>query len=325
LTNKKSENDLYEFLEYQLPIFDELLAEAQMPLSKRPLAAACRLVNYCIIKIEGDNKDKYLEKEWFRSIYKMIRKWYRERYADAMDYNNDDFALGAVLIYDTPFRLEIPLSIAQEKEGECKRWFCLPNSVLPEENVLDWLTKKPNFQTMSKHELECLKQEISRISSFVRRIRVSLMSATIKKEELHKMSSSIPAHIDNSVRDILSLYNGRISTSFWEIHLAVEKTLKLLILQNGLDHNNEHNLKTLCAIANTINGIVLESSMFEKLPSSGEAIRQRYGEGISFTIQQAVENYILGIEIIAKLTELLAREFVLKNARLLIALPPWEK
>lgn len=150
------------------------------------------------------------------------------------------------------------------------------------------------------------------------------MTVSLEKE-LYKIASSIPSHIDKAINDILSLDDGRISTSFWEIHLAVEKAIKLIILQNRYDHKNKHNLIELCNIANKIDGIQIDCSIFSKLPSHKEAIKKRYGEGITFSMQQAVRNYIYAIEVIDKLTAFLKRKFVFNNARFLLQLAPWEK
>jgi HEPN domain-containing protein len=288
------------------------------------LAAALYFVDYCIVEIEGDTKDKFLEKEWFRSIYRLIKQWYKARYADALKATKDYVALGAVLIYKTPFQLRIPLSIAQEKEGDDKQWFCLPRSVQDGENVFDWIDKKPNIDNMPENELKELQKSISDIAANVRSIHVNLMSASLEKN-LHKISSTIQAHIDKAVRDILSLDAGRISTSYWEIHLAIEKAVKVIILQNGRDHQNKHSLDKLCKIANNIKGIRLDCSIFSCFPSDNEAIRQRYGEGSYFTIQEAVINLARANEVISGLTNLLKRQFIMNNARFLIALPPWEK
>ncbi len=107
--------------------------------------------------------------------------------------------------------------------------------------------------------------------------------------------------------------------------MAIEKAIKLIILQNVRDHKNKHNLEKLCGIANNIRGVSLDCSVFSNFPSDNEAIQQRYGEGSSFTIQEAVNNYISASGVISKLTKLLKRKFVMNNARFLIAIPPWGK
>lgn len=317
-------NGIKEFLEYQLPIFDDILAESQKPLSERPLAAAFYFVDYCIVEIKGDTKDKFLEKEWFKSIYKLIKEWYDERYGAARNSCKDSIALGATLIYKTPFELNIPLSISQEWEGDDKRWFCLPISIHENENVLDWIKNKPNLEKMPETDLDNLKKIISDISTNNRTIHVNLMSASLE-QSLHKISNTIQSHLEKAVRDILSLNGGRISTSYWEIHLAIEKAVKLVILQNKRDHQNKHNLEKLCKIANNIKGVTLDCSVISKFPTDNEAIQQRYGEGSSYTIQEAIENYISACAVIASLTKVLKRKFTMNDARFLIAIPPWEK
>ena len=324
MASRTFQNGLKGFIDYQLPIFDQMLAESQKPLSERPLAAALYFVDFCIVEIEGETKNKFLEKKWFRSIYRLIKQWYKARYADALKETTDYVALGVVLIYNTPFQLRIPLSISQEKEGDDKQWFCLPCSVIDGENVLDWIEKKPNIGNMSEEELKDLQKSISDFAANVRSTHVNLMSASLEKS-LHKISSTIQAHIDKAVRDILSLDPGRISTSYWEIHLAIEKAVKLIILQNGRDHQNKHSLEKLCRIANNIKGIRLDCSIFSCFPPDDEAIKQRYGEGSYYTIQEAVVNVAHASEVISRLTNLLKREFIMNNARVLIALPPWEK
>jgi len=324
LDSNPFENSIKEIIEYQLPIFDDILAESQKPLNERPLAAALYFVDYCIVEIKGDTKENFAEKEWFKSIYKLIKHWYHERYGSALKANNDYVALGVVLIHKTPFQLNIPLGIAQEKEGNDKRWFCLPISIQDNENVFDWIENKPNLEKIPEANVAELKETISETATKNREIHVNLMTASLEKS-LHKTSSTISAHLDKAVRDILSLDGGRISTSYWEIHLAIEKAIKLIILQNGRDHQNKHDLEKLCRIANNIRGVSLDCTIFSAFPSDNEAIKQRYGEGSSFTIQEAVNNYISAVSVISKITELLKRQVTMNNARFLIAIPPWEK
>jgi len=270
LTGKSFEHGVKKILEDQLPIFDDILAESQKPLRERPLAAAFYFVDYCIVDIKGDSKDNFLEKEWFKSIYTLIKQWYADRYGAARTSSKKPIAVGAVLIYKTPFELNIPLSIAQEWEGDDRRWFCLPVSIQEDENVFDWIKNGPNIEKIPETDLEDLKSRICDISKNNRAIHVNLMSASLK-QSLHKISNTIPAHLDKASNDILSLESGRISTSYWEIHLAIEKALKLIILQNEREHQNKHNLDKLCRIANNIKGVTLDCNFISKFPSDNEA------------------------------------------------------
>ena len=325
MDNQCKDSDLANFLEYQLPIFDELLAEEQMPLHQRPFAATIQFVTYCIVAIEGDDKDNFLEKAWFKSFYQLVSGWYSNRYGDAMKLDRDDSSLGVVLIYDTPFKMKIPLSIPGKKESAIKRWFCLPNEVLEKENVFDWIVKPPNLNKMSPEELSSLKTDLRTVANATRSIRVNLMTATLKENDLRKLSSGIPPHIEKSVRDILSLDAGRISNSIWEIHLAIEKSLKLLIRQRGHVPPNVHDLEKLCKIASDINDVFIDSDLINNLPSHQESIRHRYGEVGLVTVGQAVSHYKSALNILNNFTHALSRQFIMKNAEVLIQVPPWAR
>lgn len=318
-------NSFKEAIEYHLPFFDDILAKKQEVLSRRPLAASCFFVEHCVVDVKGGLRNNFLEENWFKQIYKITKQWYVDRYADALTVTDDyKYALGLILIYGTPFQLNIPLSIAQDWVGVDKRWFCLPNEILEDENVLEWIEKKPDFDRMSKKDLEGLKASICKIATCRRLINVDLMMASLNKK-LHNLADTIPSHIDSALQDILSMRNGRIANSYWEIHMAVEKAIKLIILQYGRDHQNSHNLNKLCKIAQNIKGIQLDCNVFSKLPSDRESIKQRYAEGICPTVEEAVKNYSLAIGIISQLSNLLKRKVYANNARVLISIGPWEK
>jgi hypothetical protein len=310
--------EISDFLEEQLPVFDEIFAEELMPLHQRPLAATIQFIEYCIVDMKGDTKEDYLKKPWFKSTYQLVCKWYLDRYGDAMKLKRHNSSLGVVMIFDTPLKISIPLSVAGKKESATKRWFCLPHEVLENENVFAWIEGTPNLLKMKAEERFTVENYLRAIATANRSINVNLMSADLKEKHLRNLCSGIPAHIEKAVGDILSLDEGRISNSFWEIHLAVEKALKLLIGQ----HNHFppiHDLHKLCNAANQINDVSIDKDLIDMLPSHHNAIRFRYGEGGTVTARQAVLNYKNGLIITKILTAALRRQFVMENVEFLIS------
>ena len=317
-------NDLAAFFEDQLPIFDQILAGQQMPLRQRPLAATVKFVTYCIVKIEGDDKENFIEKPWFKSVYQLISEWYARRYGDAIKHRRDNSSNGVVLIYDTPFRISIPFSIPGKRESATKRWLCFPTEVLSEENVFDWFASAPNFKKMPSAELSFVERDVRTVAAATRTIRVNLMTATLHPDAMNKLAGGVTAHIEKSVSDILSLDEGRIANSFWETHLAVEKSLKLLIRQHGTVPPKIHDLEMLCKIANGIDDVSIDSRLLKNLPLHREAIRRRYGDGDPVTVKQAILNYGDTLTVLKSFTEALSRQFVMKNAKFLIRALPWK-
>lgn len=323
MINNINENGFNDFLEMQLPIFDDILAKEQTPLSIRPIHAAIRFVEHCIVEIKDDNKENYLEKEWFRIIYQLINNWYIERYANAINSTNDHSAIGIVLIHNTPFQLKIPLFVNQEKKGEDCRWICMPISILNNENVINWIQNKPNMDKIEGDELILLTKTISNIAESIRSIHINL-KCNYQTSETINLAASIPVHLDKAALDILSLESNRISNSYWETHLALEKSLKLVILQNGLKNKKTHNLKELCEIANSIEGKNIDPDNISLFLSDKESIQQRYW-GKVFTIKEAITNYYNAAKVVSTITRQLKRPFDLKNIRLLIKQPNWGK
>lgn len=323
MINNFSENGFNDLLEMQLPVFDKILADVRMPLSIRPIQAAIYFVEHCIIKINGDNKENYLEKEWFRIIYQLINNWYVERYADAIKKNTDHSATGIVLIHNTPFQLKIPLCVNQEKQGEDCRWICMPISILKNEDVTNWIHNKPNMDKLGEDEKEILIKDISFLAESIRLIHINLKCNYLTSEAFN-LAASIPVHLDKAALDIFSLESIRISNSYWETHLALEKSLKILILQNGLKNKKTHNLKELCKIANSIEEINIDVSDLSLFLSDKESIQMRYG-GKVHSIQEAITNYYNAAKVVAAITRQLKRPFDLKNVRLLIKQPNWAK
>jgi hypothetical protein len=70
------------------------------------------------------------------------------------NFNQGKKARGIVLIFETPFEVHFPLEVFRTGSPGDNFWVVFPNTVLPEENVVDWLTSPPNLSGLSTHEIE---------------------------------------------------------------------------------------------------------------------------------------------------------------------------
>lgn len=318
------DKDLAEFFDCQLPIFDEVLAKTNVPLSQRPFHATMSVAEYCVVEIENESKDNMLEKPWFKFLYQQVSEWYYRRYGDAMEGKNENHALSVTLVYGTPFEVHIPLSVNGEWKSPTERWFCWPNEVLEQENVLDWIVKAPNFKFMPAEELSALKSDLITVANSIRALRVNLVTATKETEVIRRLADGIPPHIYRAANDILRMSVASISSSVWELHLAMEKSLKVLIRQKGGIPSNTHDLTSLLDKANGLHGVSLDPRLLRDLPSHHDAIAHRYGEAPEMAIDRAYANYHLSLAVVLEVTAVLSREFFMKNARFLTKLPPWQ-
>lgn len=308
-----------EVIEDHLPFFDELLSSTNVPLSQRPLRAALLFVEHCVIEVEGDDRKRPLGKRWFKAIYEIVAKWYDDRYAAAMG-QMENSAPGLISIFNTLFQITIPLTLIEPAKPHTV-WVTFPKEVLSGEHVLEWLVNPPNLERMSTQELSRLTNNIVDVATATRSIRINVMTATDPCKDFQLLIGSIPLHIDRSIEDVLKRDDSSTGLAVWEMHLAVEKSLKLLIRQQGTMHRNTHDLLELSELAIELLSLNIDIDALRKLPSHQEAIQARYGEGRVRSLQEMLQNYETVLNMTAYLTKALKREYVFDNARFLIRSP----
>ena len=309
----------------QMTLIDEILSKRGTSLTQRPFEAASLFVNECIVEIEGDTKDDYWGKKWFADIYRWTEEWYRERYGDALKNEGKDNAKGITLVYGTPFPLDIPLTLTKPEEPGKTVWLIFPIEVMPEEDPVNWLQPKPNLQQLSEKQLTQLTEEIGFVASALRAINVNLMTAEYPSSSLQMLAGGITAHLKKAVQDILSGKPEQISVAYWEIHLAIEKTVKVFLKQKGQNPPNIHDLAKLREMADLIINSTELNDCFEQCPSDKEAIKYRYGESDKVSSETAIQFYFNSLRIIVFYTKELHRKYIMNNARFLIKSPPWQE
>lgn len=314
-----------EFLALQLPDIDRILASLQVNVRQRPLRAASMIVDHCIVRIEGDTKDNYFKKPWFSVIYRETKRWYKERYGQALSDSQSDVVYGFVLIFDTPFELAIPLGVREEDEPGETFWLCLPTSVMPGERVLDWIITPPNLERLVPSEHEALVRNIVRVAEHLRAIRVNLMTADYPNRPSRKLSEGIIPHLERGAKDIVRNPRERTSLAIWEFHLAAERAMKVYLWQRGIEPPNTHDLDQLNRLSGSGGDTVVPTNLVSKLPSGTTAIRHRYGEADPPDLESTIDIYTAAMQLIGNYARGLTRRFTFDNARFLLKVPPWAK
>ena len=315
-----------------LDIIDRKLALSNIPLNQRCLLAATEFVSDFVIKIKVDGKESddfktdFYEKGWFKGLYKHISAWYCFRYGEALNKPTSQSATGVISLYGTPFKVVVPLSVrgAIEEPGK-SAWFTIPNSVLDEEDVVEWLSSPPNLDSLDSAVIEKIYSDLTHVGASLRSIHVNLMTADKQHEQIGGMASGIISHLNNAAKDILKSGSGGVSYAFWELHLAVEKSIKVLLLQHGSKKHHHHDLHELFKKAKNDYDIKIENQKLFNLPSRKEAIKYRYGEETGTTSEYAISIYNDVLDIVSGTTKALKRKLMMNNASFLLQLPPWER
>lgn len=298
-----------EFIDFELFFFNETLNDIDALFAREGVSIKQRVrkavIHFCTDYILDDSNkayDGFADTVWFKALSNLIYQWYHERYGTLKRFQSTNNAVGIILIHDTPFEINIPFSMDEKLEdGKRKIWFL--NSIKKNEDVFNWIVYQPNLEAINKDELDRIEEELKRIGLAYRKINRALESAVLEKQD-KKDCFTILQYLQTAARYIM---DRKISQSYWEVHIAIEKAVKLIIKQNGRDHSSTHNLEKLRKIATNIKGINLEEDIFSTFPCDSEAIAQRYGEGKTYSIQEAVNNYTSACSVIFTLTDKLKK------------------
>jgi HEPN domain-containing protein len=316
--------DFAEVIREQLPIIDEYLAAIDVELLMRPFHAASLFVEKCVVSVEGDTKDKYLDKPWFKDIYQEIKKWYVVRYGERLRSTRPAAATGLVPLFRTLFCLEVPLVTQELVDGGLRKWISFPDAVLPEETPLSWLKPPPNLAGLSNDDYRVLEVDARWVAGAIRECSRDMLMAEAPTAVIRRLAQSIPTHLSKGADYALDKQDGR-NLAIWEFHLAVEKSFKVFLSQQSLRIPHTHDLWELCGVAENHGLSGIDRKLLEIMPRHREAIEHRYGELNAVSGVRAHEIYRAALSLSACCGRRLRRNLRTRNMRFLIRKLPWEQ
>lgn len=318
------QNDLREHIDEHMPHIDELLAEQNIPINKRFFHAARLFVETAVLESSYKSNQELLESEVYREcILPLFSDWYFEKYGDlAEGYNNDCYA-GMAFVYGQPVSIKIPATTKEiVEEGKLIR-MTFPDHLQDFEEIEDLIQPKFDFRRMGDEETKRLRDQIAKIVSLTRSINLDLNTANNPSQPSLDMIHGIWNHFEKAISDVLTLKSELASIACWEIHLAIEKSLKTLIHDKSGQVVHGHNLNKLIDILSRHEKGV-ESSKLSSLPSDKDAIKLRYAEMIKSPVD-AFDYYMIALEFVGDIVSRLERNLNINNASLTLKMAPWAR
>lgn len=314
--------ELEQVLAEELVWIDEVLAEQGVAPARRVLPAAVLFVSECVKDIKGGSKDGYLDQPWFRTIYKDVEAWYAERFGKPRRRSGASTATALVLIFQTPFKLSLPLSYTTvEREGETA-WVHFPDRVHADEQVLNWIVAPPNLNGLRSEERSSLRQVVAAIAGDTRALHIELTTADLDAS-VRRLAAGILSHLEKACDDICSLEPPRLSLALWELHLAVEKSFKVFLYQRTGSASKIHPVGELCRAAEAAGLPPVDPSIVSGLTDAKDANRHRYGEIEPPSVKHAYDVYRRSVTVGLHCARALQRQYTLRDARILVRKPPW--
>lgn len=304
-----------------MPEIDAALAEANVAVPDRKRRAAFVFVNHCLT-IEGGTKDKFWEKRWFAEIYCAIEDWYKGAYGGALADERDQL-MGFVILNQTPIMLEIRQTLSQPSDTKNRSWLVFAVESLDSEALSDWLPSGVDCSRLLGGVYRQAEASVRSVVTRLRSINNNLMTASIEDSAVQRSRSSVRFHLEKAAEDCVSNKPERLSMAMWEIHLAVEKTIKLLLAANKIDFPPTHELKELRKLSYQAFDSSGLDQQFTVCPKAKAAISYRYCESDPPSAADVEAYYRAALAIIDEFSYALPHEIRARNARFELKMPPW--
>lgn len=317
-------NELKDHIDEYMPHLDEILAEQNIPIHERFFIAGKLFVENAIQHSSFQSNEELLESKVYREcILPLFNDWYFEKYGDLAKGLGNDVYSGIALAYGQPVKLNIPATTNEVIDAGKLAKMTFPDHLQESENLEDLIEPKFELSKM-KEILFCeLRSQIERVVALTRSINLDLNMASHINKPASDMAKGIWSHFEKGISDILSLKSERASIACWEFHLAIEKSIKVLICSKSGSSKHGHNLDDLIAhLSQFESGI--DSSGLAGLPSDKDAIKLRYAEMIKTPID-AFEYYLVALGFVGDIVSRLEHKVRIKNASFTLRMAPWAK
>ncbi|KFI22269.1 HEPN domain-containing protein [Nitrosococcus oceani] len=315
------ESSLKTAIDAQMLELDAALAEANVSVPDRKRRAAFVFVNHCL-SIEGSTKKDFWEKRWFAEIYCAIEDWYKEAYGAALVDERDQIK-GFVVLNQTPILLEIPQTLSQPSGTKSRSWLIFAVEALDSEALSDWLPAGVDYSRLLRGKDGEAEASARSVVTRLRSLNNNLMTASFEDPALQRFRSSVRSHLEKAAEDCISNKPERLSIAMWEIHLAVEKTIKLFLTANNIDFPRTHELKGLRKLSNQVFDSGSLDQEFKGCPKAKDAINYRYCETDAPGVTDVDAYYRAALAIIDEYSYALPHEIRTRNARFELKMSPW--
>lgn len=303
-----------------LPQIDDILSQANTPISARKLKAF-DIVRDTMLTIP--DYEKFFLSEAHGRFLIIIQDWYRGRYGDAVDDDEDVF-VSMLLIHGTPFVMRVPKNFKTYADESNMAWVGFPASVQPEEDPLNWIQNRGVLSGMSNEERDTVRKVALETANLARSISFDLRTLELEENQtIVELAGSVQADIQSSARNLCAQNEAELRSAAWDASQATEKALKLLIWRKGQEPPHSHNLSDLATRAEGLGADSINRTKLTLILSGRNATNIRYGG--EMMLSKAIDAYDAALLIIRQVAfeAKLGTKDNMRETRFKIQRPPW--
>lgn len=313
--------ELKAYIDEIMPDIDAMFTKHNIPIHNRFMRAAILFVENYLKSHPFESNSEFMKHEAFsKDIVPLFMQWFYEKYGELVKPPHQKVATGIVTSYAQPIKINIPLTTS-EATNKGTAWLRFPDKMNDSEKLESFFDKNVPLNILNENQHSKLYDEVSELVSATRTININLMTAEGLDTDSSSMMAGIWSHFEKAVDDIISFRPERISIGYWELHLAMEKSFKVLIKQKTSKREFGHNLISLYEKVKAFCPEI-DVSLLESLPTDKDAIKLRYAEQ-SIDLQDVLGYYKTSLKIVLVLTNKLDRKYRLNNAGFELKQAPW--
>ena len=312
--------EIATILHEALPQIDDALSKANTPISARKLKAFDFVRD---MMLEVSDYKAFLISEAHGRFQIILDDWYRDRYGDAVDDDEDGF-VSMLLVHGTPFAMRVPKIFKTSTDDSNMVWIGFPASVQEEEDPLCWIQSRSVVSSMSSEELDVVGKAASETANLVRSIGFDVRSLEHEENSsIAELAGSVRADLQSSARNLCERNGAGLRSATWDASQATEKALKLLILRKGQTPPHSHDLSKLADRAESLGAEAIDRAKLALIPSGSDATGIRYGGDM--TLSEATDAYGAVLSIIRQVVFEASPDTKnnMREARFKIQRPPW--
>lgn len=198
----------------------------------------------------------------------------------------------------------------------------LSQEVEADENPLEWLNKSPKVAALDDASKERLARDAGEVASALRSIRVNGMGIEPSDAAVEGLLDGVLAEFETASRNAMRNDAAGRSGALWNVHMAVERTLKAFNQHKTGSFRQIHNLFELF---DDIAGQATKAdrNLLKKLRRDSDIIIERYGLGNPPSAQEVFTSYRAGLLLATGIMKSFKRKYNIGGASFLLQKPPW--
>ncbi len=318
-----SGDELKDYIERVADLLDTDLRNRGVELNQRPMMAAQQFVDHFIVSLSEAPKENYLVTRSFAVIFAHFTAWYKDRYGEA--FQNFDTGGNAVVLAEVRgavVEVRVPLTRSEVEEEGVTAWLIFPAQVDPCENPLKWLHHAPPLAGLDAKSIAKIRRDISKAAGDIRTIRIFLMGPGKDNDVIHGLLRGVVSDLEASAHLILKRDAAGRQGAMWPMHIACEKVLKALALQQNGSFREIHNLFELFDDVKDHLPAGLRTKLRD-IPVDRAQMDARYGQASPPSEIQAYKAYKAALAFVAGVARNLKADLYVANARFLLKRAPW--